>query len=189
MPFGDLGLKGYWDAANNRPELTSGRGFKGWVYKVLVAGNTNLDGITDWNIGDLVYFDFDGGAWSKITGSASGAGTGDVVGPASSIDGNVAVFDGVTGKDIKDGGTLAAVALSGQYNDLLGLPPAAATPYVHTQPTSAALWVVNHNLNALPIITATTPGGVEVVAEVLHTSLNQAQLTFVAPQTGQARCI
>jgi hypothetical protein len=36
--------------------------------------------------------------------SASGAGTGDVVGPASSVDSNVALFDGVTGKLLKDGG-------------------------------------------------------------------------------------
>lgn len=33
-----------------------------------------------------------------------GAGTGDVVGPGSAVDENVAVFDGTTGKIIKDGG-------------------------------------------------------------------------------------
>lgn len=37
--------------------------------------------------------------------STSGGGTGDVVGPASSTDNNIAVFNGVTGKIIKDGGT------------------------------------------------------------------------------------
>jgi hypothetical protein len=34
----------------------------------------------------------------------SGAGTGDVVGPSGATDGHLAVFDGVTGKLIKDGG-------------------------------------------------------------------------------------
>jgi len=37
-----------------------------------------------------------------------GAGTGDVVGPSSAIDNHLAVFDGVTGKLIKDGGAIPA---------------------------------------------------------------------------------
>lgn len=37
-------------------------------------------------------------------GRGSGTATGDVVGPASATDGNLAVFDGVTGKLLKDGG-------------------------------------------------------------------------------------
>ena len=45
------------------------------------------------------------GAWFGISGS----GTGDVTGPSSSTDGNVALFDGITGKSIKDSG----LALSG----------------------------------------------------------------------------
>lgn len=43
---------------------------------------------------------------------ASGGGTGDVVGPASSVDGRVVLFDGTTGKLLKDGG-----ALPTQYTD------------------------------------------------------------------------
>jgi hypothetical protein len=37
-----------------------------------------------------------------------GGGTGDVVGPASAVNNGIALFDGTTGKLIKDGGTLAA---------------------------------------------------------------------------------
>ncbi len=37
-------------------------------------------------------------------GAGTGSGTGDVVGPASSVDGHVAVFDSTTGKLLKDGG-------------------------------------------------------------------------------------
>lgn len=43
--------------------------------------------------------------------AATGAGTGDVVGPASSTDGNLAVFDGATGKLLKDGGPAASAVL------------------------------------------------------------------------------
>lgn len=56
----------------------------------------------------------DDGTWT------SPAGSGDVVGPASATDGHLAVFDGITGKLLKDGG--AATAGSG---DVVG--PASAT--------------------------------------------------------------
>lgn len=39
-----------------------------------------------------------------IVGPASGGGSGDVVGPSSAVDGNVALFDTTTGKLLKDGG-------------------------------------------------------------------------------------
>lgn len=48
-----------------------------------------------------------------ITFSAIGtAGSGDVVGPSSAVDGNVTLFDGTTGKLIKDGGTLGTAAFT-----------------------------------------------------------------------------
>jgi hypothetical protein len=52
-------------------------------------------------------------AWEDLPG----AGTGDVVGPASAANNGVALFDGTTGKLIKDGGVLgtAAFTASGDY--------------------------------------------------------------------------
>ncbi len=48
---------------------------------------------------------WDGSDWVDIgVGVNIGVGTGNVVGPASSIDSHLAVFDGITGKLIKDGG-------------------------------------------------------------------------------------
>ena len=61
---GALVYKGTWDAATNTPTLTSGVGNKGDYYYVSVAGSTNLDGITDWQIGD--YAVFNGTVWQKI---------------------------------------------------------------------------------------------------------------------------
>ncbi|MFD1982463.1 DUF2793 domain-containing protein [Mesorhizobium newzealandense] len=57
------------------------------------------------------YYFFDGSAWSLLAG---GGGAGDVVGPASAVDGHIVQYNGTTGKLIKDGlaldtdGTLAA---------------------------------------------------------------------------------
>ena len=56
--------KGTWNASTNTPALASGVGTTGWYYIVNVAGSTNLDGITDWNVGDWAIFD--GTAWQQV---------------------------------------------------------------------------------------------------------------------------
>lgn len=48
---------------------------------------------------------------------AAGAGTGDVVGPGSSVDGQVALFDGTTGKLIKDSGVVLGTAAASDVGD------------------------------------------------------------------------
>lgn len=61
---GGLTFKGNWNATTNTPALASGVGTQGWMYRVSVAGATNLDGITDWQAGD--YAAFNGTAWVKF---------------------------------------------------------------------------------------------------------------------------
>jgi len=63
-PLGDLNYQGTWNATTNSPTLTSSVGTKGFYYVVSVAGTTNLNGITDWQIGDWAVFN--GSAWQKI---------------------------------------------------------------------------------------------------------------------------
>jgi hypothetical protein len=54
---------------------------------------------------------------------------------------------------------------------------------------AAAEWVVNHNLGFRPLVSVLTPGGAEMDAEVLHTSLNQCRVYFSAPAAGRVRCV
>lgn len=61
---GGLSYKGAWNAATNSPALASGVGTNGDYYIVSVAGSTNLDGITDWQVGDWALFN--GTIWQKI---------------------------------------------------------------------------------------------------------------------------
>jgi hypothetical protein len=61
---GVLTYKGTWNASTNTPALASGVGFSGDYYVVATAGSTNLDGITDWLIGDWLIFN--GATWQKI---------------------------------------------------------------------------------------------------------------------------
>ena len=62
--MGDLNYQGTWDASTNTPTLTSSSGTKGYYYVVNVAGTTNLNGITDWQVGDWAVFN--GSVWQKI---------------------------------------------------------------------------------------------------------------------------
>ena len=62
--MGDLNYQGTWNASTNTPTLTSSAGTKGFYYVVSVAGTTNLNGITDWQVGDWAVFN--GSVWQKI---------------------------------------------------------------------------------------------------------------------------
>jgi hypothetical protein len=63
-PLGDLNYQGTWNASTNSPTLTSSVGTKGYYYVVNVAGSTNLNGITDWQVNDWAVFN--GSVWQKI---------------------------------------------------------------------------------------------------------------------------
>jgi hypothetical protein len=62
--LGALSYQGTWNASTNTPTLTSSVGTKGYYYVVDVSGNTNLNGITDWVIGDWAIFN--GSVWQKV---------------------------------------------------------------------------------------------------------------------------
>ena len=62
--LGALSYQGTWNATTNTPTLTSSTGTKGYYYVVSVAGSTNLNGITDWQVGDWAVYN--GSVWQKI---------------------------------------------------------------------------------------------------------------------------
>ena len=93
---------------------------------------------------------------------ATPAGGGDVVGPASSVSDRVALFDGTTGKLLKDGGkTIAEIkqieqnSQSGAYT--LVLSDAGKHIYHPSADTTARTWTIPSNASvAFPIGTAIT---------------------------------
>jgi hypothetical protein len=62
--------KGLWNASTNTPTLTSSVGTSGNFYIVSVAGSTNLNGITNWGVGDWAIYN--GTAWQRVEGGAAG---------------------------------------------------------------------------------------------------------------------
>ena len=79
VPAG-LVFQGTWNADTNTPTLATGVGTTGHFYIVSVAGSTDLDGITDWQVGDWAVFVEQGATdqWEKVDNSSvlDGTGTG-----------------------------------------------------------------------------------------------------------------
>ena len=68
--IGALNYKGTWNATTNTPTLASDVGTQGDYYVVSVAGATDLNGITNWGIGD--WATFNGSVWQRVEGGADG---------------------------------------------------------------------------------------------------------------------
>jgi len=84
---GNLSYQGTWNASTNTPTLTSSVGTNGYYYVVNVAGTTNLNGITDWQVGDWALFN--GSAWQKIDQSWAQAGNNNDITSLSGITGGI----------------------------------------------------------------------------------------------------
>jgi hypothetical protein len=61
---GGVMYQGTWNASTNSPSITSSVGTKGYYYIVATAGSTNINGITDWKVGDWIIFN--GSTWDKV---------------------------------------------------------------------------------------------------------------------------
>lgn len=105
---GGLSFQGGWNASTNSPTLVSGTGTNGHYYIVSTAGATNLDGITDWQIGDWAIFN--GTIWQKI----------DQTNLVSSVNGQVGVV-------VLSAADVGAQPADAQLTDIAGLTPADGT--------------------------------------------------------------
>jgi len=132
---GGLSYQGTWNASTNSPTLASSVGTQNNYYIVGTSGSTNLNGITDWVVGDWLIFN--GSVWQKIdttdlvvsvagrtgaitltTADVSGLGT--IATQASS---NVSItggsITGITDLAVADGGKGSSTASDARTN--LGL--------------------------------------------------------------------
>jgi len=112
--LGALNYQGTWNASTNTPTLTSSVGTKGYYYVVSVAGSTDLDGITDWVVGDWAVFN--GTVWQQIDNTDAVTSVNGYTGTvvlnaadvnaipelASSTDNAIVRFDGTTGALIQN---------------------------------------------------------------------------------------
>jgi len=144
---GGVSYQGTWNASTNTPTLSNGVGTKGYYYVVSVAGNTNLDGITSWNVGDWAIFN--GTVWQKVDNT-------DAVTSVNGYTGTVVL----TNTDISGFGTMStqnanAVAITG--GTINGTTIGATTASTGAFTTATASTSVT-----TPIVQATNSGGLSL---------------------------
>lgn len=64
----------------------------------------------------------------------------------------------------------------------------AAPRFEFAQSTPSAMWNVNHNLGFRPNVEVLSVGGVQMLAEVIHLSVNQVQIFFDQATAGLVIC-
>jgi hypothetical protein len=154
--IGALSYQGTWNANTNTPTLTSSVGTKGYYYVVNVAGSTNLNGITDWQVGDWAVYN--GSTWQKIDNT-------DAVTSVNGKTGTVVL----TNTDISGFGTMStqnanSVAITGGTID--GTTIGGTTPAVITGTTiNANTKVVSPDYYAQSVLGGNlrTSGGTSLV--------------------------
>ena len=163
--IGGLDYQGTWNATTNTPTLASGVGVNGYYYVTATAGSTNLDGITDWQIGDWAIYN--GTAWQKIdqtnlvtsvagrTGAITLANT-DISGlgtmstqASSSVSITGGSITGITDLAIADGGTGQSTATAA-FNALAPSQTSNANKYLKTDGTNTSWQVVPEPAAATP---------------------------------------
>jgi hypothetical protein len=144
---GGVVYKGVWDASTNTPTLTSSVGTQGWYYVVSVAGNTNLNGITSWNVGDWAIFN--GSTWNKVDNTDAVTSVNGQTGAVSLTTDNIP--EGTTNLYYLDSRARAALSFaagSGAYNSTTG---------VITIPTNTSQLTNGANFITLSSLTASSP--------------------------------
>ena len=137
--LGALNYQGTWNASTNTPTLTSSVGTKGYYYVVSVAGNTDLNGITDWQIGDWAVFN--GSVWQKVDNtdvvtSVNGQ-VGAVVLDAADV-GAVSSVSGTSPVSVATGTTTPVVSLDTGYGDTQNPYASKTANYVLAAPNGSA---------------------------------------------------
>ena len=125
IPSG-LSFEGNWNANTDTPDLSGASPDNGQFWIVSVAGNTDLDGITDWKVGDwAIYVSTGAGTdgWQKVdnTSTLSGSGVANQLtywtGTAN-VAGDAGLTFNPTSNNLTVGGTITSSGgNSGEWNN------------------------------------------------------------------------
>jgi len=135
---GAVTYKGTWNAATNTPTLVSSTGTQGDYYVVNVAGSTNLNGITDWAVGDWAIFN--GSVWEKVDNtdavSSVNGQVGTVVLTAANVGAAANTVEIIAGVGLDGGGNLAV-------NVTIDLANTAVSPATYGDANNVAQFTVD----------------------------------------------
>lgn len=65
-------------------------------------------------------------------------------------------------------------------------PSGSSVGFTYNQITPSNSWTVNHNLGFYPSVTILSPGGIELITNITHTSINQFIASFNNECAGKA---
>jgi len=143
---GGVTYQGVWNASTNTPTLTSSVGTKGYYYIVDVAGSTNLNGITDWKVGDWAIFN--GSTWDKVDNTDAVSSVNGFTGAVSLTTSNIAEGTNLYYLDSRARLALSFTAGSGAYDNTTG---------VITIPTNTSQLTNGANFITLSSLSASSP--------------------------------
>ena len=183
--------QGVWNASTNTPTLTSSVGTDGNYYIVNVAGSTNLNGITDWKIGDWAIFH--GGTWQKVDNTDAVSSVNGFTGAVSLTTNNIP--EGPTNLyylDSRARGSLSFAAGSGTYNSTTGV---ITIPTNNNQITNGAGYITLGSLSgSAPIQYNNSTGAISItqsssstngyLSSTDWTTFNNKQNALTNPITG-----
>ena len=132
---GGVMYQGTWNASTNSPSITSSVGTKGNYYIVSVNGTTNINGITDWKVGDWIIFN--GSTWDKVDNTDA----------VSSVNGYTGAVSLVT-NDVAESGSLYFTNARAIGSTLTGYTSGAGTISA-TDTILQAIQKLNGNVGAL----------------------------------------
>ena len=151
--------QGVWNASTNTPTLTSSVGTDGYYYIVNVAGSTNLNGITDWKVGDWAIFH--GGTWQKVDNTDAVSSVNGFTGAVSLTTDNIS--EGVTNQYFLNSRARAALSFaagSGAYNSTTGV---ITIPTNNNQITNGSNFITLASLSgSAPIQYNNTTGAISI---------------------------
>lgn len=139
--FGQVMYQGLWDASSG--SAPSAAPERGWYYIVNVAGDTPLDGIADWQVGDWAIFN--GETWGKVDNTDAVASVAGLVGVITAQALKAAL--GITGLDVAiadEAGHFAASTLEGVLAEIgARLQSALTAPTVNPLSINAGAVVID----------------------------------------------
>jgi hypothetical protein len=181
---GGLTYQGTWNASTNTPTLASSTGTNGYYYIVATAGSTNLNGITDWQIGDWLMFN--GTVWQKIDQSNLVTSVNGQTGAVS-----VGTVTSVTGTSpvVSSGGATPAISLATAYGDTLNPYASKTANFVLAAPNGSAgvptfRAVVAADIPTLNQNTTGTSANVTGVVDVINGGTGSTGFNGIAKASG-----
>lgn len=184
---------GTWDASTNTPTLTSSVGTKGNYYVVSVAGNTDLNGITDWVAGDWAIFN--GSVWEKVDNTEAvisvNGQTGIVVLDAANVGAAANTVEIIAGVGLGGGGNLAAnvtidlantAVVAGTYGDAANVAQVTVDAQGRlTAATNVAISISTANVTGLGTMATQDANNVAITGGTVNVaSLEGANVTVTA---------